>query len=93
LKWFYLKDSSAAKMRLPKFFDVLEDVSKKSWKNILTPKEKPVVDRLFDRILRIKESAGQTMMGTEIANSLLKHRIQPVMSRANPMWLYSGPMD
>jgi hypothetical protein len=66
LKWFYLKDSSAAKMRLSKFVDVPEVVPKKSWKNILTPEEKPVVDRLFDRILRIKESDDQTMMGTKI---------------------------
>jgi hypothetical protein len=33
------------------------------------------------------------MMGTEIAAVFLKCRIQPVMSRAHPMWLYSGPMD
>jgi hypothetical protein len=33
------------------------------------------------------------MMGTEIAAVFLKRRIQPVMSRAHPMWLYSGPMD
>jgi hypothetical protein len=93
LKWFYIKDSSVAKMRLPMFVDVLQAVPKKSWKNILTFEEKPVVDRLFDRILRIKESDGQTMMGTEIVAIFLKHRIQPVMSRAHPMWLYSGPMD
>jgi hypothetical protein len=30
LKWFYLKDTSAAKMRLPKFVDVLQVVLKKS---------------------------------------------------------------
>jgi hypothetical protein len=80
-------------MRLPKFVDVLEAVPRKSWKNILSPEEKPAVDRLFDKILRIKESDGQTMMGTEIAVVFLKHRIQPIMSRAHPTWLYSGPMD
>jgi hypothetical protein len=93
LKWFYLKDSSAANMRLPKFVDVLEAVPKKSWKNILASEEKPVVDKLFDRILRIKESGGQTMMGTEIVVVFLKHSIQPVTSRAHQMWLYSSPKD
>jgi hypothetical protein len=68
-------------------------VPKRSWKNILSPKEKPAVDRLFDRVLQIKESEGQTMMGTEIAAIFLKRRIQLVMSRAYPMWLYLGPMD
>jgi hypothetical protein len=80
-------------MCLPKFVDVLEVVPKNSWKNILTSEEKPVVDKLFDRILRIKESDGQTMMGTEIVDVFLKCRIQPVMSRAHQMWLYSGPKD
>jgi hypothetical protein len=93
LKWFYIKDSSAAEMRLPNFVDVLEAVPKRSQKNILSPKEKPVVDRLFEKILRIKETDGQTMMGTEIAAIFLKRRIRPVMSRAHPMWLYSGPKD
>ena len=93
LKWFYIKDSTAANMQLPQFVDVLEAVPKRSWKNILSPEEKPAVDMLFDRVLRIKESDGQTMMGTEIAAVFLKRRIQPVMSRAHPMWLYSGPMD
>jgi hypothetical protein len=53
-------------MRLTKFVDVLEAMLKKSWKNKLSSEEKPVVDKLFDRILRIKESEGQTMAGTEI---------------------------
>jgi wyosine [tRNA(Phe)-imidazoG37] synthetase (radical SAM superfamily) len=72
LKWFYIKDSSVAKMRLLKFVDVLEAVPKKSWKNILSPEENHAVDRLFDKILRIKESDRQTMMGTEIAVVFLK---------------------
>ncbi|KAK1698021.1 hypothetical protein QYE76_014718 [Lolium multiflorum] len=93
LKWFYLKYSSATNMCLPKFVDVLEAVPKKSWKNILTSEEKPVVDKLFDRIIRIKESDGQTMMGTKIVAVFLKRHIQPVMSRAHQMWLYSGPKD
>ncbi|KAK1647597.1 hypothetical protein QYE76_065402 [Lolium multiflorum] len=93
LKWFNIKDSSATNMQLPRFADVLEAVPKRSWKNILSPKGKPSVDGLFDRVLRIKESDGQTMMGTAIAVIFLKRRIQPVMSRAHPMWLYSGPMD
>jgi hypothetical protein len=85
LKWFYIKDSSTFEMHLPKFVDVLEVLPKKSWKNILSPKEKPALDRLFEKILRIKESYGQTMMGTEIAAVFLKRRIQPIMSRAHPM--------
>ncbi|KAK1653461.1 hypothetical protein QYE76_071266 [Lolium multiflorum] len=33
------------------------------------------------------------MIGTEVVAVFLKRRIQPVMSRAHQMWLYSGPMD
>jgi hypothetical protein len=32
-------------------------------------------------------------MGTEIATVFLRRRIQPVISRVHPMWLYLGPMD
>jgi hypothetical protein len=78
-------------MCVPKFVDVLEVVPKKSWKNILTSEEKPVVDKLFDRILRIKESDGQTMMDTKIVVVFLKRRNQQIMSRAHQMWLYSCP--
>jgi hypothetical protein len=53
----------------------------------------PTADRLFERFLRIKESDGQTMIGTEVAAVFLKRRVQPIMSRAHPMWLYSGPKD
>jgi hypothetical protein len=93
LKWFYIKDSSASDMQLPRFTDVLEAVPRISWKNILSPEEKPTADKLFKRVLRIKESDGQTMIGTEIAAIFLKRRVQPIMSRAHPMWLYSGPKD
>jgi hypothetical protein len=92
-KWFYIKDSSAADMQLPRFSDVLEAVSKRYWNNILSPEEKPRVDKLFDRVLRIKESDGQTMIAAEIATVFLKRQVQPIMSRAHPMWLYSGPKD
>jgi hypothetical protein len=54
LKWFYIKDSSVAKMRLPRFVDVLEAVPKKSWKNVLSPEEKPAVDRLFNKLFGSK---------------------------------------
>ncbi|KAK1573287.1 hypothetical protein QYE76_016968 [Lolium multiflorum] len=33
------------------------------------------------------------MVGTEVAAVFLKRRIQPVMARVHPMWLYSGPKD
>jgi hypothetical protein len=66
---------------------------RRSWKNILSPEEKPTADKLFERFLRIKESEGQTMIGTEVAAIFLKRRVQPIMSRAHPMWLYSGPKD
>jgi hypothetical protein len=95
LKWFYLKDSSLAGRDtcLPKFVEVLEAVSKKSWRNILTAEERSVADKLFEKVLQIKESDGHMMIGTEIVDVFLKRHIQPVMSRAHHMWLYSGPMD
>jgi hypothetical protein len=95
LKWFYLRDPSTAGRNtcLPKFVDVLEATPKKSWKNILTAEEKVVADKLYEKILEIKNTDGQTMIGTEVAAVFLRRRIQPVMSRAHQMWLYLGPKD
>jgi hypothetical protein len=93
LKWFYIRDSPTAELQLPRFSDVLEAKPKQSWKNTLSPDEKPAVDRLFARFLRIKEADGQTMIGTEVASVFLRRRVQPIMARAHPMWLYSGPRD
>jgi hypothetical protein len=95
LKWFYLRDPSTARCNtcLPKFVDVLEATPKKSWKNILTAEEKVVADKLYERILEIKNANGKTMIGTEVAVVFLRRRIQQVMSRTHQMWLYSGPKD
>jgi hypothetical protein len=60
---------------------------------MLTAEERSVADKLFEKVLQIKESDGHMMIGTEIVDVFLKRHIQPVMSRAHHMWLYSGPMD
>jgi hypothetical protein len=77
LKWFYLRDTSTTghNMCLPKFVDILEVVPKKSWKNIITAEEKSVADKLFERVLQIMESDGQTMIDTEVVAVFLKRRI------------------
>ncbi|KAK1653019.1 hypothetical protein QYE76_070824 [Lolium multiflorum] len=93
LKWFYVKDSSTTESQLPRFADVLEAKPRHSWKNILSPDEKTTADKLFAKFLRIKESDGQTMIGTEVAAVFLKRRVQPIMARVRPMWLYSCPKD
>jgi hypothetical protein len=95
LKWFYLRNPSTPGCNtcLLKFVDVLEATPKKSWRNILTAEERIIADKLYDRILEIKDVDGQTMIGTEVVAVFLRRRIQPVMSRAHQMWLYSGPKD
>ena len=93
LKWFYVKDSLTTESQLPCFADVLEAKPKDSWKNILSPDERATADELFAKFLRIKETDGQTMIGTEVAAVFLKRRVQPVMARVRPMWLYTGPKD
>jgi hypothetical protein len=37
----------------------------------------------FERLLEIKESDSQTMIGTEVAAVFLKRRVQPVMFRTH----------
>jgi hypothetical protein len=80
-------------MKHMKFVDVLKATPRKSWRNILTAEERITTDKLYDRILEIKDADGQTMIGTKVVDVFLKHRIQPVMSRAHQIWLYLGPKD
>ncbi|KAK1653482.1 hypothetical protein QYE76_071287 [Lolium multiflorum] len=93
LKWFYVKDSVTTESQLPRFVDVLEARPKDSWRNILSSDEKAVADELFTRFLRIKEADGQTMIGTEVAAVFLRRRVQPVMARVRPMWMYMCQKD
>ncbi|KAK1612072.1 hypothetical protein QYE76_035745 [Lolium multiflorum] len=88
-----LPDSLSPECRLPCYADVTEAKPKDSWKNILSADERASAEELFAKFLRIKEADGQTMIGTEVAAVFLKRRIQPVMARVHPMWLYSGPKD
>jgi hypothetical protein len=82
-KWFYLKEKKVSSHRSDpsKFLYVLEVTLKKSWRNNLTAKEKPVANKLYEKILELKNVGGQMMIGTKSAALFLKHRIQPVMSR------------
>jgi hypothetical protein len=84
-KWFYLRDLPALGHRsdLPEFEDVLEATPMISWQNILTTDAKVVADKLYEKVLELKNAGGQTMSSTEGAALFLRHRIQPVMSRAH----------
>ncbi|KAK1669117.1 hypothetical protein QYE76_057276 [Lolium multiflorum] len=94
-KWFYLRDypASGHHSNLLAFEDVLEAVPKKSWQNTLTAEEKVIVDKLYEKVLDLKNVGGQTMCGTEVAALFLKHRVHPVMLRRHQMWLNTGPKD
>ncbi|KAM0900633.1 hypothetical protein ACQ4PT_020475 [Festuca glaucescens] len=94
-KWFYLRDipASGRRSNLPLFEDVLAAVPKKSWQNALTAEESKVADQLYEKILDLKNADGQTMCGTEVVTVFLKRRVQPVMSRAHQLWLYTGAND
>jgi hypothetical protein len=59
----------------------------------LTAEESEVADKLYEKILDLKGAGGQTMCGTEVAALLLKRLVEPVMSRAHQLWLYTGVND
>jgi hypothetical protein len=75
---------------MPVFEDVLEAVPKKSWQHTLSAKEKVIADKLYEKVLDLKNAGGQTMCGTEVPALF---RVQPMMSRRHQMWLYTGPKD
>jgi hypothetical protein len=59
----------------------------------LTAEEKMVADKLHEKVLELKNIGGQTMIGTEVTALFMRRCIQPLMSRAHQMWLYSGAKD
>ena len=94
-KWFYIKDQKTSEhlYGLKEFSDVLEAQPKKTWRNILTADEKVVADKLYAKVLELKNTGGQEMLGTEIAADFLRRRIQPIQARPHPMWRYKGTKD
>jgi hypothetical protein len=59
----------------------------------LTAEENVVADKLYEKVLELKNAGGRTMSGTEVDALFLRRCIQPVMSRAHQMWLYTGAKD
>ncbi|KAK1652681.1 hypothetical protein QYE76_070486 [Lolium multiflorum] len=94
-KWSYLRDTPASGRRsnLPPFEDVLEAQPKKSWRNILSPEESAIADKLFEQVVNLKNTGGLTMCGTKVVSVFLKRRVQPLMSRPHQLWMYVGKDD
>ncbi|KAK1627355.1 hypothetical protein QYE76_001670 [Lolium multiflorum] len=94
-KWFYLRDPIVPGRRsnLPHFDDVSVAHKKNSWRNALSPEERATADRLFERVVVLKNTGGLTMCGTEVVSVFLQRRVQPLMSRPHQLWLYTGVTD
>jgi hypothetical protein len=78
---------------MPPFEDVLSAVLKKSWQNTLTAEENALADQLYEKVLDLNNAKGQMMCGTEVVSVFLKRRVQPLMSRAHQLWMYTSVMD
>jgi hypothetical protein len=59
----------------------------------LTTEDKVVADNLYEKVPELKNASIRTMFGTEVAALFMRCRVQPVMSRAHQMWLYTGAKD
>ncbi|KAK1649116.1 hypothetical protein QYE76_066921 [Lolium multiflorum] len=55
--------------------------------------ENALADQLYEKVLDLKNAEGQTMCGTEVVSVFLKRRVQPLMSRAHQLWMYTSVMD
>ncbi|KAK1698514.1 hypothetical protein QYE76_015211 [Lolium multiflorum] len=66
---------------------------KKSWRNVLSPEESALADKLFEQVVDLKNAGGLTMCGTEVVSVFLKRRVQPLMSRPHQLWMYTGEGD
>jgi hypothetical protein len=55
--------------------------------------KKVIADKLYEKILHLKNASSQTMYGTEVAALFLKCHSRSVRSRRHQMCLYTGPTD
>src|SRR4051812_6895988 len=94
-KWFYIRyqPTETHHVSFPIFKDVLKVKPKKTWVNTMLPGEKDTVEDLYLRVQAIRIVGGRMSNATEISALFLKHRIQPLMARVHPMWMYAGAED
>src|SRR4051812_17695749 len=78
---------------MPPFVDELKVTPKKSWRNVLTAEELPVVDELYAWLQEVKDAGGRVMLGTDIPALFMRRCIQPLQHRSHPMFMYTGSND
>ncbi|KAM0893482.1 hypothetical protein ACQ4PT_025098 [Festuca glaucescens] len=94
-KWLYVKDESSTAQEYGLApFDASEDIQRrKSWDAEATAEEKAAIDALIARIQELQNTKGAELSGVQIIAHFLRIRVQPLQSRKNPLWLYSGAED
>jgi hypothetical protein len=58
-----------------------------------TAEEKAATESLISRIQEIQNTEGEELSGVQIIVHFLRIRVQPLQTRKNPLWLYSGADD
>jgi hypothetical protein len=93
-KWFYLRDQlhQVTTQACRNLLMCLRQCRRSHGETFWLPKKK-YIRWVVRKGLEVKDVDGQTMICTVIVVVFLRRRIQPVMSRAHHMWLYSGPKD
>ena len=88
-KWFYAKDTPSGS-DTPLMNMSRQVVQRASWMNLLTLEEKAETDDLVTRIAELKDAG---LSGAQLSGIFLKHRVQPLQARAEPMWAYKTTAD
>ena len=88
-KWFYAKDTPSGS-DAPLADMNRQAVQRASWKNVLTLEEKAETDDFITRIAELKDAG---LNGAQLSGIFLKRRVQPLQTRAEPMWSYKSTAD
>uniref|UniRef100_A0ACD5U622 Uncharacterized protein n=1 Tax=Avena sativa TaxID=4498 RepID=A0ACD5U622_AVESA len=92
---FYIRDSTVdgQNFGLAPFNSTQTIQQKRSWKNHILEGEVEEIEELYRRVEDLQVIPEKEVNGVDIIRTFLKRRVQPLQSRAHPMFLYTGRHD
>ncbi|KAK1626497.1 hypothetical protein QYE76_000812 [Lolium multiflorum] len=94
-KWLYIHEESANSVEhniIP--FDGSAKILRcRSWDAEATEEEKTATEALMSRIQELQNTRGKELSGIQITAYFLRIRVQPLQTRKNPLWTYTGAND
>jgi hypothetical protein len=94
-KWYYAKDKSSddENFGLEEFQPTGVLRPRMSWKHDLSDEEMKITEPLMEKIQQLRATLKKELSGTQLIQTFIERRIQPLAARAHCMWDYSDRRD